>query len=211
MDAYIDCDCGEKVRRDTACGCTSCPKCRRRLASCMPPGLPIFTPLPGWSDKVIEPSPAPTPKASHCYEYPRPAVTVDLVIWHKGDDGIGRVLLVKRAKDPGKGRWALPGGFLEMDETGEQAARRELLEETGVSVGDLRFLTVADKVDRDPRGRVISLVYTARLDEMARAVGADDAEEAAWVPVWDALADGFLAFDHLDILKVASEQLWIWV
>ena len=140
----------------------------------------------------------------YCYDYPRPAVTVDVVLL--GHDGKTlRTLLIQRAHNPFAGCWAFPGGFLEMDESIEAGARRELLEETGVS--ELAFLTplaVFGDVHRDPRGRVIGLAHIGIVKWPTPAKGSDDAREAAWSPV-DELPP--LAFDHQAIWSAASDWL----
>src|SRR4051794_35060492 len=99
----------------------------------------------------------------YCYEYPRPAVTVDQAIFAIDDDGL-KVLLIKRKHEPFAGRWALPGGFLEIDEAIEDGARRELREETDLSsAGPISFLGVYGDPGRDPRVRTISLAHAAVL------------------------------------------------
>src|SRR5436190_23675086 len=98
---------------------------------------------------------------SYCYDYPRPAVTVDLVLFALDRDAL-KVLLIRRKHDPFAGCWAFPGGFIEMDETLQAAARRELEEETGVSFrGPLATLGVYAEPNRDPRGRTISVAHVA--------------------------------------------------
>src|SRR4051794_19316530 len=95
----------------------------------------------------------------YCYDYPRPAVTVDLVVFSLSGDEL-RVLLIRRKADPFAGRWALPGGFLEMDEPIADGARRELREETGLeAAGPLALIGVFGDPGRDPRGRTISLAH----------------------------------------------------
>ncbi|MDE6010739.1 MAG: NUDIX hydrolase [Muribaculaceae bacterium] len=138
------------------------------------------------------------------YRYPRPAVTTDCVIF--GFDGAGlQVLLVRRGNEPFKGRWALPGGFIHMDETLEQCARRELEEETHVDHVPLIELGAYSKVDRDPRERVVTVAYIALVRPSDfRVMGGDDADEAAWFPVDDV---PLLAFDHDEILHDARERL----
>jgi 8-oxo-dGTP diphosphatase len=143
--------------------------------------------------------------ASYCYDHPRPAVTVDLVAFARSGDGL-RVLLVKRKNEPFAGRWALPGGFLEIDEPVEAAARRELREETRTDVaGRVELLGVWADPGRDPRGRTISLVHVAELPgPPPDPKGGDDASEAAWV---DPSTVRGLAFDHDSILRAALDWL----
>ncbi len=131
-------------------------------------------------------------------DYPIITTTVDVVaLDHAG--GETRVLLVKRKNFPYKDRWALPGGFVDQNEDTATAAAREIEEEAGLRVGNLSFLCVADKPDRDPRGRTISLVYKANSAQGDPYAG-DDAVEAAWFELSDALYLP-LAFDHNEILK----------
>src|SRR5262249_33743790 len=96
-------------------------------------------------------------KKGYTYEYPRPAVTVDIIVVTK--ERRPRVLLIRRAHEPFAGAWAIPGGFVDMEEGLETAARRELMEETGLNVGDLEQLHTFGDPGRDPRGRVISVAY----------------------------------------------------
>lgn len=140
----------------------------------------------------------------HSYEYPRPAVTVDCVVFGVDDEGL-KLLLIQRDAPPFEGSWALPGGFVAMDEDLDQAALRELQEETGVSRVFLEQLYTFGSVDRDPRGRVISVAYYAlvRLSDH-RIHAATDARDAAWFPAWD---PPDLAFDHDTILQVAVDRL----
>jgi 8-oxo-dGTP diphosphatase len=141
----------------------------------------------------------------YSYDYPRPAVTVDLAAFALFGADL-RVLLIRRKKDPFAGCWALPGGFLDIDEPIEAAARRELREETGLDVsGPLALIGVFGDPGRDPRGRTISLAHATVVRDATRAVvGADDAAEAAWRD----LRDGHeLAFDHDAILASALDWL----
>ena len=132
------------------------------------------------------------------YKYPRPAVTADCVVMTK--EANPHVLLVERGFDPFKGRWAFPGGFMNMDETAEQCAIRELEEETGLKVSSIHQIGAYSKVDHDPRGRSITVAYLATIDAPAEVRGQDDAAKAEWFPI-DALPP--LAFDHEDIMRDA--------
>src|SRR3954470_2564983 len=99
---------------------------------------------------------------AYTYAYPRAALTVDCVVFGTGE-GPTKVLLVRRARPPFAGAWAIPGGFLELDETLEQGARRELREETGVVVTHVEQLGAFDAIDRDPRERVISVAHVVSV------------------------------------------------
>lgn len=135
---------------------------------------------------------------SFTYEYPRPAVTVDAIVTAT-ENGKKLLLLIERNNEPYKGYWALPGGFVEMEEDLETACRRELMEETNIAIdGELTQFYTAGRPDRDPRGRTISVVYSATLNQKQNPEGGDDAAQARWFPV-DDLPD--LAFDHAEILK----------
>lgn len=139
------------------------------------------------------------PKLAYRYPFPRPAVAVDLVIVRPVIDGADEILLVQRRSEPYRGWWALPGGFIEEDETLEQAATRELEEETGVelAVCDVVQLQAYSHPDRDPRTRVISVAFFAPVPPDTRAVAGDDAAETDWFCL-DKLPN--LAFDHAQII-----------
>ena len=137
---------------------------------------------------------------SYTYEYPRPAVTADCVVITKEDNP--KVLLIQRGGEPYKGCWAFPGGFMDMDETTEQCAIRELKEETGLDIKEVKQIGAYSKVDRDPRGRTISVAYLAVIDKPADVKGLDDAAKAEWFEL-SALPE--LAFDHADIMRDASK------
>lgn len=122
-----------------------------------------------------------------------PLLTVDVVLF----DAKGRVLLIERANPPFQGAYALPGGFVDVGETVEAAARRELLEETGVEAGKLTLLGVYSDPDRDPRGHTVSAVFWGRV-RSAKAAAGDDAAKAEWIADW---RKAELAFDHALILK----------
>lgn len=135
------------------------------------------------------------------YDYPHMAVTADAVVLTEGE--APRVLLIRRAKPPFAGQWALPGGYVDMDEPAAAAARRELAEETGLKDVTLSFLGYFDAIDRDPRERTLSLAFWGVAPEAARnaARAADDAADLAWHPL-DRLPE--LAFDHAEILRAAA-------
>jgi len=134
----------------------------------------------------------------YTYKYPRPAVTADTVIITREEKP--KVLLVQRGNEPFKGQWALPGGFMNMDETTEQCAVRELEEETGLKVKEVHQIGAYSKFNRDPRGRTITVAYLAIIDELVAVKGQDDAAKAEWFPL-SALPP--LAFDHSDIIQDA--------
>ena len=134
---------------------------------------------------------------SYTYEYPRPMVTVDAAVFTVRDRVL-EILLIQRGHEPAKGKWALPGGFLEMDEELVDAAARELKEETGLSGIALTLAGVFGTVGRDPRGRVITTTFAGLVDWREHAPkGGDDAVEARWFAVTD-LPE--LAFDHGDMI-----------
>lgn len=134
------------------------------------------------------------------YEYPRPALTVDAVVFCRKSEKLN-VLLIQRMNNPYQDCWALPGGFVDMDELIDHAAIRELEEETTLNHVDLKRLDVYDSIDRDPRGRTISVVYYGEVEESNSAVkGEDDAKQAKWFSI-ESLPS--LAFDHDEVLKDA--------
>lgn len=140
----------------------------------------------------------------YTYEYPRAALTVDCVVFGL-DEGELKVLLIQRGLEPFKGKWALPGGFVRVDETLDEAARRELEEETGLKQVFLEQLYTFGAVDRDPRERVVSVAYYALVKLAAHATkAATDAAEAQWFPVSKIPR---LAFDHAEILRTALGRL----
>ena len=130
-----------------------------------------------------------------------PAVTADCIVITKEPDP--KVLLIERGDEPFKGCWAFPGGFMNMDETTEQCAIRELEEETGLRVSDVHQIGAYSKVDRDPRGRTITVAYLAIVDEPIAVIGQDDADNAEWWPLSDL---PHLAFDHYDIIQDAIRK-----
>ena len=150
---------------------------------------------------------------AYTYKYPRPAVTADCIVITR--EAEPKVLLIQRGYEPFKGGWAFPGGFMNMDETTEQCAIRELEEETGLKVSDIQQIGAYSKVDRDPRGRTITVAYLAIVDEPIAVTGQDDAAKAEWWPLSDFLdkpsgkAEGpHLAFDHFDIMQDAIRKYY---
>ena len=138
------------------------------------------------------------------YEYPRLALTVDCVVFGR-DAGAVKVLLIRRARPPFADHWAIPGGFVEPHETLQQAALRELEEETSVRLSQAEQLRVFDAVDRDPRERVVSVVHWAVVNRADHTPeGRDDAAAAAWFDL-DQLPP--LAFDHAEVLALARTRL----
>ncbi|MCO6042488.1 NUDIX hydrolase [Aeoliella sp. ICT_H6.2] len=140
----------------------------------------------------------------HSYEYPRAALTVDIVVFALDEDDL-QVMLIQRDLPPFEGQWALPGGFVHVGETLDEAARRELAEETGLVDIYLEQLYTFGQVDRDPRERVVTVAYYALVNLAGHNVRAStDARNAAWFPVSDLPP---LAFDHPQILEMAHERL----
>lgn len=140
---------------------------------------------------------------SYSYEYPRPAVTTDCVVLAL--DGLAvKVLLIKRAQEPFKGQYAFPGGFLDMDETPEACAKRELQEETGLDMAQMHQIGAFGNVNRDPRGRTISIAFIGVMNAIKDVTAASDAEEASWSNVHDLPV---LAFDHEKIFWKAIAKM----
>jgi 8-oxo-dGTP diphosphatase len=134
---------------------------------------------------------------SYCYEYPRPAVTADIAVLRLVD--VPEILLIQRKEQPFRNRWALPGGFMEMEESLEEAARRELNEETGIHGGELIRFDTYDKPGRDPRGRTITQVFVLMWKEALGKPGAgSDAARLQWFELSN-LPE--LAFDHKEIIS----------
>ena len=143
-------------------------------------------------------------KGKYVYEWPRPMVTVDAVVFLKGKDKT-KLLLIKRGKEPFKGKWVFPGGFLEMDEELADGAARELAEETNLVGVELEQMHTFGTCGRDPRGRVISVAFVGTVGPDNTAVKAgDDAAEAGWFDI-DQLPE--LAFDHNEMAKMAIEKM----
>ena len=139
---------------------------------------------------------------NYCYKYPLPAVTTDCVIFGFNGERL-QVLLIERGIEPYKGKWALPGGFLKMDESAEECARRELKEETGLEGAYMEQFHTFSSPERDPRERVVTIGYFALIRQQ-EVKGGDDAAAAKWFPLDETPA---LAFDHDFILRKATQRL----
>ena len=141
---------------------------------------------------------------SYEYQYPRAALTVDCVIFGLDKDEL-KVMLIQRDLGPFEGQWALPGGFVHVDETLEEAARRELSEETGIREVFLEQLYTFGAIGRDPRERIVSVAYYALVNLEGHVIKAStDARDAAWFPITDMPG---LAFDHEEIFDAALKRL----
>lgn len=170
-----------------------------KLLQPVPPSVETPTKL----TTVTDPSPA----GPYTYAHPRPAVTVDIILFTFLEADL-KVLLVRRAHPPFAGRWALPGGFANIDEDLEDAALRELREETNVADIYLEQLYTFGAPDRDPRGRVITVAYFALLStdqaQRIRLRAGDDAAQTDW---WSIYRLPALAFDHERIIQYAIQRL----
>ncbi|MBT3383482.1 MAG: NUDIX hydrolase [Prolixibacteraceae bacterium] len=133
----------------------------------------------------------------YTYQYPRAALTTDAIVFVK-DENETSVLLIKRGREPFKNKWALPGGFINLDETLETACKRELLEETGLVVEKMTQFKTYDALNRDPRHRTLSVVFYVEILEKENVKGSDDAVQADWFAI-NNLPE--LAFDHQQILE----------
>lgn len=140
---------------------------------------------------------------AYTYEYPRPALTVDAVLFRKRNK-VWEILLIKRKNEPFKGKWALPGGFVDMDESLEQAIIREVKEETSLENIDLWQLHAFSKLGRDPRGHTVTVVFWGIAHNDASAEAGDDAAETSWFNISE-LPE--LAFDHNEVTGMAIEKL----
>ncbi|MEJ2646988.1 MAG: NUDIX hydrolase [Sedimentisphaerales bacterium] len=142
-----------------------------------------------------------TEKGQYTYEWPRPMVTVDAIVF-KLSQGRTALLLIKRKNEPYKGKWAFPGGFVDIDEELEDAVARELAEETGLRAIHLEQMHTFGKVGRDPRGRQITIAFIGFTDDdNANVKGGDDAEEAKWFDI-ENLPEN-MAFDHDEVANFA--------
>jgi 8-oxo-dGTP diphosphatase len=140
----------------------------------------------------------------YCYKYPRAALTVDAIVVARNFSQ-DMILLIKRKFEPFIGKWALPGGFVGLEETLFQACQRELSEETGLTGIELNQFYTFDALDRDPRHRTISTVFHGSIPAPVEVSGGDDAEKAEWFPI---ISIPEMAFDHADIIrKFVKEKL----
>ena len=135
---------------------------------------------------------------SYVYKYPRPAVTADCIVFSRYPKP--QVLLIRRGNEPFKCEWAFPGGFLNMDETVQECARRELEEETGLVVQDIHLVGVYSRPGRDPRGHTVTPAFLSIMDYPLDVCGGDDAAQAQWFPLNQLPV---LAFDHGEIISDA--------
>jgi len=140
---------------------------------------------------------------SYTYEYPRPMLTVDAAVFRQREDNT-EILLIRRDRPPFEGHWALPGGYVDMDETLEEAVARELEEETNLRGVDLQQLHAFSALNRDPRGRTISVIFWGILKDDQKTKAGDDAREAAWFNI-NNLPE--LAFDHREVVDMAIRRL----
>lgn len=138
-----------------------------------------------------------SPELEFCYKYPRAALTVDAIVV-AGNHSQDLVLLIQRKYDPYAEKWALPGGFINMDETLAEACQRELFEETGLKDIALQQFFTFDAINRDPRHRTITTVFYGRISEPLPVTGGDDAAIARWFPI---ISLPEMAFDHAEIIR----------
>ncbi|MCF8267796.1 MAG: NUDIX hydrolase [Ignavibacteriales bacterium] len=140
----------------------------------------------------------------YTYDYPRPAVTIDACVFRR-NKGVLEVLLIQRKHYPFEGMWALPGGFLDMEETLEEGVHRELEEETNLSGIKLKQLHAFSTPGRDPRGRTVTITFYGEVAfERSAVKGGDDASDAQWFSVGTLPR---LAFDHNEMIEMACLRL----
>lgn len=141
----------------------------------------------------------------YAYEYMRPALTSDSIVLAPGYDE-WEILLIRRGHEPYKDCWALPGGFMEMNETLQACARRELMEEAGLDLKNSQFVGIYDRVDRDPRGRIVTAAYLTILEHKPQPQAGDDAAEAQWIPLSRLRLDACFTEEQMaDILREQTD------
>jgi len=138
-------------------------------------------------------------KKKHCYDYPRPAVTADIALFRGQEDSL-EILLIQRKKDPFEGYWALPGGFVDENERLQDAAARELMEETSLQARKLEQFGAFGDPGRDPRGHTVSIGFFGEVRGKGTGAAGDDAADIRWFPV-SRLPK--LAFDHKKVVQQA--------
>jgi 8-oxo-dGTP diphosphatase len=144
---------------------------------------------------------------AYTYEYPRPAFAADCVILAKDEQNDWAILLIERGNEPFKGKWALPGGFVEPNESADEAAQRELQEETGVNNVLMTQIGAFSQPGRDPRGWVVSVAFYAVVNMAdCQPIAADDASRAEWIKLTNV---NEMAFDHTQIIQQALAKLGI--
>lgn len=143
-------------------------------------------------------------KGKYTYDWPRPMVTVDAAVFRYTAGGV-ELLLIRRKNDPYMGKWAIPGGFVDMDEELEDAVIRELAEETGLTGVALEQMHTFGTIGRDPRGRQITIVFTGIANERAEVKAGDDAADARWFDIENLPDD--MAFDHDKVAEFAIKRL----
>jgi 8-oxo-dGTP diphosphatase len=144
-------------------------------------------------------------RGKYIYDWPRPMVTVDAVVFAVAESGV-KLLLINRKNEPFKGQWAIPGGFIGIDEELDDAVARELAEETGLTGVKLEQMHTFGKVGRDPRGRQITVCYMGVITEgLDRIKAGDDAQKAQWFDINNLPPD--MAFDHTSVANFAINVL----
>lgn len=145
---------------------------------------------------------------SYTYDWPMPSITVDCAIFRYNVNLGPEILLIKRKNEPHQGCWALPGGFMDMNETIEESTNREVLEETGIDISNQSFckkykLEIFDRPDRDERQRVVSVLSSVMVLNSVPSKAGDDAAECRWFSIYSLPS---LAFDHKDMIKKAIKE-----
>ena len=142
-------------------------------------------------------------KGKYVYQWPRPTVSVDVLVFSENLDNT-KLLLIKRGREPFEGMWSLPGGFIEMDEELEDAAARELQEETQLTDVELEQMYTFGTIGRDPRGRQITVAFIGIIKDEPEVKGGDDAADAKWFNIKELPNMGF---DHNDMVKIAMRKI----